>query len=476
MKILYVSSEAVPYSKSGGLGDVAGALPEKISESADVTLITPLYKKSAGFVPGLKKITDLSVDLAGDTLNCTVFEAVNRKNFRALLVSNDLFFAREFIYGNNEREYHDNFFRYLFFQKSIINFIINEGKGYDIIHLNDWQTSLLPALIKENDAEILRRSACVLTIHNLGYQGIFEHYFFRDTGLPGHYFTPDSLEFYGKMNFLKAGIVHSDRIVTVSPTYAGEILAPGTGAGLDGVLNRHAEKLSGILNGADYTVWNPETDPAIYRNYSAESFGRKKENKTGLLREYNIPFKEKAPLAVMISRLTSQKGIGLLIDSIHDLKKSDINFIILGTGEKELESVLDDLAADNPRLVFFKKFDEELSHRLYAAADIYVMPSLYEPCGLSQLYALRYGAVPVVSPAGGLVDTVDKITSKGGTGFRLSGKTSADLSSALLEAAELFKLSPDWEKVAVRGMGKDFSWNKPGKSYLKIYRQLIKEK
>ncbi|MEN8223119.1 MAG: glycogen/starch synthase [Acidobacteriota bacterium] len=476
MRILFVSPEAVPYSKSGGLADVAGALPEKLSGSEDVTLITPLYKNSAYDTSGLKKVNEFKVGISDDELNCTIYEGEKKKNFRTLLISNDLFFAREFIYGSNEREYHDNFFRYLFFQNSVIQFIIDEGKGYDIIHLNDWQTSLIPALIKENGSSVLKKTSTVLTIHNLGYQGLFEHYYFKDTGLPGYYFTPESFEFFGKINSLKGGIIHSDRVVTVSPNYAGEIQTREFGAGLDGVLTHHSKKVSGILNGADYDVWDPEKDPFIYQKYSAENFKRKIENKTGLFREFNIPFKKETPLAIAVTRLASQKGIELLLESINDLKGRDINFIILGTGEKKLETELGKMSRNNPGLIFFKKFDEKLSHKLYAAGDIFVMPSLYEPCGLSQLYALRYGTVPVVSSTGGLDDTVDIIKGKRGTGFKLREKTSIALSSTLLEAAELFKLPSDWEKTARRGMGKDFSWNKPGKEYLKIYKQLFKEK
>jgi len=476
MRILFVSPEAVPYSKSGGLADVAGALPEKLSGSADVTLITPLYKNSSYNISGLKKVSELKVRVSGDELNCIIYEAEKKKNFRTLLISNDLFFAREFIYGSNEREYHDNFFRYLFFQNSVIQFIIEEGKGYDIIQINDWQTSLIPALIKENRSPVLKRSSIVLTIHNLGYQGIFEHYYFKDTGLPGYYFTPESFEFYGKINSLKGGIVHSDRVVTVSPNYAREIQTGEFGAGLDGVLTHHSKKVSGILNGADYEIWDPEKDPHLYQNYSAENFKSKIENKTGLFNEFGLPFKKETPLAVAVTRLTSQKGIDILLKSISDLKERDINFIILGTGEKRFETELEDMVRNNPGLIFFKKFDEKLSHKLYASGDIFVMPSLYEPCGLSQLYALRYGTVPVVTSTGGLEDTVEIINRKTGTGFKIREKTSIALSSALLEAAELFKLPSDWEKTARRGMGKDFSWGKPGKEYLKIYRQLIKEK
>ncbi len=476
MRILFVSPEAVPYSKSGGLADVAAALPEKLSASADVTLITPLYKNSFHDNSKLKKVCELKVGVSSDELNCTIYEGQKKKNFRALLISNDLFFARKFIYGSNEREYHDNFFRYLFFQNSVIQFIIEEGKGYDIIHLNDWQTSLLPALIKENRSQVLKKSSLVLTIHNLGYQGIFEHHYFKNTSLPGYYFTPESFEFFGKLNSLKGGIVHSDKVITVSPNYSEEIKTVEFGAGLDGVLSHHSEKLSGILNGADYNIWDPEKDPLIYQKYSAETFSKKIKNKTGLFSEFDIPFKKEIPLAVAVTRLASQKGIELLLKSINDLKGKDINFIILGTGEKKFETELEKMSRKNKGLIFFKKFDEELSHKLYAAGDIFVMPSLYEPCGLSQLYALRYGTIPVVTSTGGLDDTVDIIHGREGTGFKLGEKTSAALSSTLLEAAELFKLPSDWEKTARRGMGKDFSWNKPGKEYLKIYRQLIKEK
>ncbi len=476
MNILFVSSEAVPYSKSGGLGDVAGALPKKIGGNENITLISPLYKNSHPYTGQTEKIREMKVSVGNEKLSCIVYEAEKSGKFRSVLISQELFFSRKYIYGSDEHEYHDNFFRFLFFQNAVIEFIKAEGEKYDIIHINDWQTSFIPALIKEDNSPLFNNVSTVLTIHNLGYQGIFQDYYFKETGLPEHYFTSETFEFYGKINSLKGGITLSDKVVTVSPNYSREIMTPEFGAGLDGILNKFSGKVSGILNGADYDVWNPATDRFIYKQYSFKDLNGKKINKESLFSEFNIPFKTDDPLVVSVTRLAQQKGIDLLIDSIRKLNAAKINFIILGTGERHLSGKLEKLAKNNSNLVFFNTFDEKLSHKLFAAGDMFAMPSLYEPCGLSQLYALKYGTVPIVTSTGGLKDTVDNITERSGTGFILKENSSEALLESLKEALTVFSSRAEWIKIVKRGMEKDFSWEKPGTEYLKVYKKLLKER
>lgn len=476
MKILFVSSEAVPYSKSGGLADVSGILPGKISENETATLILPWYRADATDKLEVKKLFSYQVKTGEKKLRAEAYIIERSSSFRVILIRQDLFFARQFIYGSPESEYHDNFFRFLFFQKAVIGFIEAEKEKYDIIHVNDWQAALIPLFISLNRSTLFRKTSTLLSIHNLGYQGVFEHYYFKEMGLPGYFFTPEKLEFYGKINFLKGGIIFSDRVITVSPTYAEEILQSKYGEGLEGVLKKYSAKISGILNGADYDTWNPSNDSLIYENYSVNNLNKKKINKTELLKEYKTGFDPSSPLVVSVTRLVHQKGIDLIIDSIKKLRDENISFIVLGTGEERYEKKLKDLEKNNPCFKFFNVFDEKLSHRLFAAGDIFLMPSLYEPCGLAQIYALKYGTVPVVSSTGGLNDTIQDISEENRTGFKLSSNKSEKLSKLIVKAAFQYGDKKNWRKIQSRGMKMDFSWEKPVNEYLNIYKDLIKRR
>ncbi|MEN8154938.1 MAG: glycogen/starch synthase [Acidobacteriota bacterium] len=476
MKILFVSSEAVPYSKSGGLADVSGILPGKIAESEEATLILPWYESGSTEDQEAKELFSYSVKMGRKELIAEAYSIKRSSSFRVILIRQDLFFARKFIYGSSESEYHDNFFRFLFFQKAVIGFIETEKTKYDIIHVNDWQSALIPLYIKLNKSSLFKKTSTLLSIHNMGYQGTFEHYYFKEMGLPGYYFTPEKLEFYGNINFLKGGIIYSDSIVTVSPTYAEEILHPDFSEGLEGVLKKYSGKISGILNGTDYNTWDPLKDNLIYEKYSINSIEKKEKNKTRLIKEYKAGFDPSHPLVVSVTRLAYQKGIDRIIKAVKELKNKDISFIILGTGEDQYVKKLKNLEKKHPRFRFFNIFDEKLSHRLFAAGDIFLMPSRYEPCGLAQMYALKYGTVPIVTSTGGLNDTVRNVSGDKGTGFKLNPDKDENLSVLIKKAASYYKDKKNWNKIRARGMKMDFSWKKPVAEYLKTYKELIKRR
>jgi starch synthase len=326
--------------------------------------------------------------------------------------------------------------------------------------------------------EPFQKVKTVFSIHNLGYQGIFPAVSFAETGLPAHLFSPDYLEFYGDLNCMKAGIIFSDRLVTVSPTYAREIVSAEKGFGLDGLLTKFSSKLSGILNGVDYSLWDPGNDPFIAYRYSARSLQGKKKNKQALFSELGITGDSRSPLLVMISRISEQKGIGLLPELLPVLLQEKVHFILLGVGDRSWSEKLEALAARFPqRLTFLNCFDEKLAHRLEAAADILFMPSAYEPCGLNQIYSLRYGTVPVVRATGGLEDSVQEFDSGTlqGTGFKFQGSSAQEIMAVIRNALRLFADRDLWRKIQENGMEMDFSWEQVVPEYMNLYKKMLVE-
>jgi len=475
MNILFVSSEAAPYSKTGGLGDVAGVLPQELSKDHKVTLMIPQYKNSHFSTEEMNKIDNLNIRIGEQNFSGELYSQQISNNFLLIFIAQDLFFARKYVYGDSSGEYPDNFYRFLFFQKAIIHYLDKNRKKIDIIHLNDWQTALIPFLTRIKKNKTLNRShRFLLTIHNIGYQGIFDKYYFDKLNVPGFYFSPEFIEFYGKINFLKAGIIYSDYITTVSPTYAREIQTKRYGAGLEGVIKKNASKLSGILNGADYNTWNPETDPFIYQNYSKDTLKKKETNKIKFLAEYKLSFDTALPLGVMISRLSKQKGIEIFLKSLPKLIKETFNLIILGKGERTYENKLKKLAKNSKKIKFFNTFNEKMAHQLQAAADILIMPSNYEPCGLSQIYSLKYGTIPIVRSTGGLEDTIEEYnpTARTGNGFKFKNINSDELFQTTKKALACFKKRIEWELIQKNGMNVNFSWNKSAKNYLTLYKRI----
>ena len=477
MNILFVASEAVPFAKTGGLADVAGILPRIMAKTETVSLFIPDYQTES-----IERTAALIVDRFLVKIGKRNFPALIKrknvgKNFFIFFVTQDLFFSRKFLYGDSSGDYLDNFYRFLFFQLAIVEFVKRNKMSFDIVQLNDWQTALIPLILKLQAVEPeLKRAITFLTIHNLGYQGVFDSFYFKEIGLPDYLFSPEYLEFYGGINFLKGGIVFADHLLTVSPTYAKEIMTPEMGFGLDGLLKRYAFKLSGILNGVDYSLWDPRRDPLIFRRYSPASLSRKKKNKIRIFEEFGISYDARRPLVVVITRLAVQKGIELLFEAFSELMKEDLFLMILGTGDRIFEEKLKKLAASfKIKMKFFNFFDEKMAHRLEAAADILLMPSLYEPCGLNQMYSLKYGTVPVVRATGGLDDTVedfDKIT-RTGTGFKFREIDRNCFLSAVYRALELYPDKENWETIQRNGMSADFSWDRAAGEYVTLYKKML---
>ncbi len=402
MRILLASSEAVPYAKTGGLADVASALSKALKEAGhEVTLILPYYPRQMAKTGGLAEAiydTGATVDvpIRSDLVTGRLWESrLPDSDVRVLFVDCAEYFDREGLYGTEGRDYIDNCERFVFFSRAALLAAKNMNIRPEVIHANDWQTGLVPALlqIEERGKPPLGRTASVFTIHNMAFHGSFWHFDMPMTGLDWQYFNYHQMEFHGKLNLLKTGIVFADQITTVSPSYAHEIQTPDFGCGLDGVLAGRRAELTGILNGIDPGVWNPETDPNLPANFSAETWKDphgKPACKRGLQDEFHLPNRGDVPLFGMISRITEQKGFDLIRDKMHEFLKRDVQFCILGSGEPQIEAWLKNLAEDYPDRVAVRiGFDEGLAHRIEAGCDAFLMPSRFEPCGLNQMYSLR---------------------------------------------------------------------------------------
>jgi len=479
VNILYLSSEAVPFAKTGGLGDVAGVLPRVMAQSAKVSLMLPDY-----ITESIKRARAVTVDRFSLVIGTRTYGAAIKKTvitpyFSVYFVENEHFFGRAGLYGDDSGDYADNFSRFLFFQRAVLEYIRRNSLSFDVIHCNDWQTAMVPLLMKmEPNPEPFRNTKTVFSIHNLGYQGIFPAASFAETGLPAYLFSPEYLEFYGNLNCMKAGIIFSDRLVTVSPTYAREIISAEKGFGLEGLLEKHSAKLSGILNGVDYSLWDPRNDPFIPHRYSARSLSGKKKNKQALFGELGIVGDQAVPLLAMISRISQQKGIALLLELLPVLLQEDVRFVFLGVGDGSWTEKLLDLARRFPqRLWFLNCFDEQAAHRLEAAADMLFMPSVYEPCGLNQIYSLRYGTVPIVRATGGLEDSVQEFdpATLQGNGFKFSGDDVDGIMAVIRRALRLFADQDLWRQVQENGMEMDFSWERVAPEYLGLYKNMLLE-
>ena len=473
MKVLLATSEAIPFAKTGGLADVTGTLLGELRASkVDARLMLPLYR-------GIKSRYKLK-----DT-GCTVKVTVGKEKYESRVLSHEdtsyffeceEFFNRQELYGDSSGDYSDNVNRFVFFSKAILEACEAIGFRPDILHSNDWQTALIPLYVRTLYRERFRTTATVFTIHNLGYQGIFPASAMSLTGLGKEWFTWEGIEFYGQMNLLKAGIVAADAITTVSMRYAKEILTKEFGSGLDGVLGSRVKDFTGILNGLDYDDWDPASDPSIPARYSASSLAGKQKCKRSLLEECS--FKDKsAPLAGMVGRFSSQKGVDLLLHAADEIFSCGLNAVILGKGEEELQKGLTAAAKRHAGRLFVKTgFDDEFARRIYAGADMLVMPSHYEPCGLSQMIAMRYGTVPVARATGGLADTVDDYDhlSGRGTGFLFSGRWPSALAECIKRALCVYRDREQWKRLVTSCMKQRFLWKASARRYIQLYRELEK--
>jgi starch synthase len=455
MKVLFVVSEAVPLAKTGGLADVAGALPQYLNRmGVETSLLMPKYK---GIIaPSVRKLKLKMLD---------VHEVQICQTGNYLFVDYPDFFERAGLYGDRNGDYADNCERFTLFCMAALR-VIQEG-DYDIVHCHDWQTGLVPLYMKRSRIE----AKSIFTIHNLGYQGKFPAGKFPILGLEKSYMTSGGLEFYGDMSFLKAGIVYADKVSTVSRTYAREIQSPELGFGLEGVLRARSGDLHGIINGIDYSQWNPESDDLVYENYS--NFIGKQKNKKALCSD-NCLAADK-PLIGIVSRIAGQKGFDILLCALDEIIKVGFNVIILGLGEEAYQRKLERLSnVYHGRLSLNLKFDNRLAHRIYAGSDFFLMPSLYEPCGLGQLISLRYGTVPIVRKTGGLADTVfeaDRTADKG-NGFLFTDYSGQALFEATRKALSVYKEPDAFRKLSEHCMSYNYSWNESAKQYRHLYEGL----
>lgn len=479
MNILFLTSEAVPFAKTGGLGDVSGVLPKVLAKSEDVSLMLPDYMSESMDRLQPVPIAEFALRIGTEIYPAVIKKAKITKKYSVFFIANERFFGREFLYGDAAGDYADNFLRFLFFQKAALAFAGRPGLHFDVIHCNDWQTALVPLYMRlESSSSLFSRTKTVFSIHNLGYQGIFAAGSFKQAGLPDYLFSPEYLEFYGNLNCLKAGIIFSDHVVTVSPSYAREIVLAEKGFGLDGLLKKFSFKLSGILNGVDYSVWNPALDPFIGFRYDQGALAEKRKNKQKLFAELGIAGDDRSPLLVMISRISEQKGVEQLLELLPVLLMEKIYFIFLGVGDKPLTERLKGVAERFPdSMTFLNYFDERKAHQLQAAGDILFMPSVYEPCGLNQIYGMKYGTVPVVRATGGLDDSVrefDPATGQG-TGFKFKGLSVEEVLAVLRKALRFHADERLWRVIQKNGMGMDFSWDRTAPKYIDLYNKILVE-
>ena len=472
MKILFVASEGLPYSKTGGLADVVEALPKALRALGhDVAVLLPRYH--ANQVASIL-ISSVTVGL-GDTVRFpAIAEAAPVDGVRYFFVDDPPFFDRPELYGDREGDYPDNAERYAEFSRVAIEFMKRVWLP-DVVHCHDWQTGLIPVLLRKQHADdpAVRSLPVVFTIHNIAYQGVFDAAVLPRLGLPDALFSVDALEFFGKVNFLKGGLIYADYLTTVSRRYAKEIQTAEYGNGLEGVIHSRGDRLVGILNGVDYSAWNPETDKLIARNYSAENLAGKKVCRKDLLAEFRLPEAGAArPVVGIVSRFADQKGFDLIAEVADDLMKEHLALVVLGTGQAEYERFFRQLAEKYPERAGVKiGYDNILAHKIEAGADMFLMPSRYEPCGLNQIYSLRYGTVPIVRATGGLDDTIQNFVPKTqqGTGFKFEEYSGQALLQCVRTALGMYGDAKAWRALQANGMAKDFSWRASAASYVTLY-------
>ena len=467
MKLLFAAAEIFPYAKTGGLADVAQALPATLAKQIAVLSVMPLYDFIDREKFALTAMNEsFQITLGKDIYEISLFEGVNQ-GVRTLFVYEATLCHCITPYGNKNGDYLSNDLRFGIFSKTVV--ILSRMYEIDVLHLNDWHTALAALWAKE----ILPELHVVFTIHNLAFQGLFPRESVERLGLREHYFTPDGIEFWGEMSCMKAGIAYSDVVTTVSPTYAKEILLPEFGCGLEGYIEVHSAKLHGILNGIDTVLFDPLIDPALSKNYGPEKLANKKSNKILFCEEHGLRDAEK-PLIVFIGRFTEQKGLDIIIEALPKLLTMKCNIAILGEGDETMAEALKRASKNDDNFSILFGYDESLSHRMYAAADFLLMPSRFEPCGLNQLISLRYGTIPIVNDVGGLHDTVrdidDTARSVCGQGILLGTLSSNAMVKSVKRSLQLFASMKRCSKISKANMHCDVSFEESAKSYLKLYR------
>lgn len=484
MHIVFASSECVPFAKTGGLADVVGALPpELVKLGHQVTVYLPLYAAVRPHLPGEWTYAVRSITIPFEYYNrfVGIVDGGVRNGVQYYFVDCPDLYDRQGLYGANGGDYPNNWERFGVYCRAVLEACKQLGVP-QVFHVHDWQASLIPIYLRtvyDTDPQ-LRGAGVVLTIHNAGYQGWFPPTTTERLLFPWSVFTMDRVEQFDTFNFLKGGIVYSDMITTVSRKYAEEIQTPEFGENLDGVLRNRAKDLRGILNGVDYAHWNPATDGNLAAHYTPENLAGKKECRADLLHAFGLgPVAESTPLIGIVSRFATQKGFDLVAAIAEELVTRDVVVVALGTGEPYYEHLFRDWAYKHPdRVAVQIKYDNRLAHKIEAGADIFLMPSRYEPCGLNQIYSLKYGTVPVVRATGGLDDTIDEWDAKKGMGdgFKFVGMNPADLLAEIDRALEAFQDKEAWERLMRNGMARDYSWTEPAREYAEVYEEVARRR
>ena len=478
MKIVFVASECVPFSKTGGLADVVGALPKCLAgRGHEVSVVLPRYRKTPA---GPVLLRNLSIPVGEELHFPDIQDGRAQEGVRYFFVDYPPYFDRDGLYVDGGADYPDNAQRFALFARAALELMKRTGVP-ELIHCHDWQSALVPVLLKSQHAKdpALGRVPVVFTVHNLGYQGLFPRQTLAALGLPESLFTMEALEFYGQVNLLKGGLVFADFVSTVSRKYAQEIQTEEYGHGLDGVIRHRAATVTGIVNGVDYSQWSPETDKFLAANYSVEKLDGKRACKKDLLEQFRLPAADlKKPLVGIVSRFATQKGFDLIAEVADELMENDLKVVALGTGEPEFEKLFRELAERFPKKFAVRiAYDNALAHKIEGGSDMFLMPSRYEPCGLNQIYSLKYGTVPVVRATGGLDDTIEPFDSRTGrgTGFKFAEYAGEALLDCVEQAVHVYGRNPEaWRRLVENGMRKDFSWNVSAADYERLYEQVVK--
>ena len=478
MKILFVASECVPFSKTGGLADVVGALPKCLAgRGHEVSVFLPRYRTTPA---GPVIIPSLTIPFHYRLAFPSIQDGRSLEGVRYFFVDYPAYFDRAGLYQEAGADFPDNAERFALFSKAALEFVKRVGVP-DLIHCHDWQAGLVPVLLKSlyRDDPVLARVPVLFTVHNLGYQGLFPPETLERLGLPRSLFTIEGVEFYGQMSFLKGALVFSDFVSTVSRKYAEEIQTEEYGHGLDGVIRQRAATVTGIVNGVDYSEWNPETDKFLAAHYSLQNLEGKQACKKDLLEQFQLPSADlKKPVLGIVSRFATQKGFDLIAEVADRLMKNELRIVALGTGEPQFEELFRQLAKRFPQKFAVRvAYDNALAHKIEGGSDMFLMPSRYEPCGLNQIYSLKYGTVPVVRATGGLDDTIEPFDARTGrgTGFKFTPYSGAALLACLHQALQVFAKNPQaWRQLMANGMQKDYSWKTSAGEYERLYERVVK--
>ena len=484
MRILIVTPEANPFARTGGLAEVIYALAWALVKLGhQVAVVLPLYRQVRESGRPLNSSgKTLSIPLSWKTLPAEIYQSEIDPNLTFYFIAQDALFNREGLYGTSYGDFEDNSERFIFFSRAVVEMMEALEMDWDVCHAHEWQTGLVPVYLRTiyGDRPRLKKLPLLYTVHNVGYQGLFSSYDLPLTGLGWELLSPKALEFYGKLNFMKGGLVFADLLSTVSTKYREEILTPEYGFGLEGLFQERAHELFGIVDGVDYHRWDPQRDSLLAANYDQDRLEGKKDCKGALIQRFGLKLPAEQPLIGMTTRFFERKGIDLVENILDDLMGLEVGFVIQGTGEERHHYLLQKIAARYPeRLGLVIGFTEDLAHQIIAGTDIFLMPSRYEPCGLDQLYCLKYGTIPVVRATGGLDETIQEFNPETGegNGFKFSGYTPTELLGAVQRALATYQNRPLWEGLMRQNMALDFSWiNTAAPKYLELYRLAVEKR